>query len=312
MLSLRKTAMLQEAGTKLGLHWALECVMFVAVWLACQIAVSVPVAAAGVLGLLTGQMDPEQLISNTPDWLMLVSLYSTIFITVITVMFCLLLQKRRLPSLGFRGRHALREYLLGGLIGAALFAAAVGICACFGAIRLEVSPSALPMGAWLLFFFGFLIQGMSEEVLCRGYFMPSVARRNPVWLAVLLNSLLFSLLHIFNSGVTALALLNIFLFGVLLSVYVLRRGDLWGACAMHSIWNFVQGNVFGVSVSGTGTGPSLLHATFTGSELWTGGAFGLEGGLAVTLALATGLAVLLFLVPDSGKRTGGTPERAAV
>ena len=130
--------------------------------------------------------------------------------------------------------------------------------------------------------------------------MTSVARRYSLWLAVLLNSILFSLLHVFNNGIQFLALLNIALFGILTSLYVLRRGNLWGACALHSLWNFVQGNVFGVSVSGTESGPSPLSATLRpGAELWNGGTFGLEGGLTVTLVLLAGILILLFLVPNA-------------
>lgn len=309
MIPLRKMAMLREAETKPGFRWPLECLLFIAVWLAGQTAVSFPVTVAGIIGVLSGQMELEALISNSPDWFLLVQLFSTVLVTVVTVLFCLLMQKRRLPSLGFRRQHAVREYLMGVLIGVILFVAAIGICAGLGVIRLERAYFFPPIGLWLLFLFGFLLQGMSEEVLCRGYFMPSVARRNPVWLAVLLNSLLFSLLHALNPGVNALALFNILLFGALLSIYVLRRGNLWGACAMHSFWNFVQGNVFGVQVSGAAMGPSPLQITLTGSDLWTGGAFGLEGGLAVTIVLLFGLALLLFIVPNSEQNEISAPEQ---
>ena len=291
-----KTAMLQEAANRPGYGWALESVMFLAVWGICQIAVSIPVAIAGACTALAGRPISAAVLSNL---LLLVQLYATVCITAIAVLFCHFLQKRRISSLGFRGRHAPLEYLLGGLIGGALFAAAVGICFLLGSVRVEAASGQVPAAEWLLFLLGFAVQGMSEEVLCRGYLMPSIARRNPVWLAVVLNSLLFSLLHLFNPGITALALLNIFLFGMLASVYVLRRGNLWGACAMHGIWNFVQGNVFGVQVSGIGNGSSLLQTTATGPALWNGGAFGLEGGLAVTLVLTAGLLAALFLLPDS-------------
>ena len=93
-----------------------------------------------------------------------------------------------------------------------------------------------------------------------------------------------------------------FLFGVLASLYVLRRGNLWGACAIHSMWNFAQGNLFGAAVSGNRSGPSLLRAEAIASgsaSLWNGGAFGPEGGLAVTLVLLAGIAVLLFLIPNA-------------
>lgn len=302
MIPLQETAMLRESKTKKGFAWWLECLIFIAVFIVAQIIMAVPVGVAEMVWLFpkifAGEMsDITSLLTDMPDWMMLVNLFATALMTLTAILFCLLLQKRKPTSLGFRRKNAVREYLIGALIGAGLFSVAIGICCATGSVRLTASPFSV--GTWLLFLIGFLIQGMSEEVLCRGYFMGSVCRRNPIWLAVLLNSVLFSLLHIFNGGVTFLALLNIALFGVLISLYVLRRGDLWGACAMHSLWNFVQGNVFGVSVSGTGSGASPLSAELTGSALWNGGSFGLEGGLAVTIVLAAGILILLFLIPNA-------------
>lgn len=312
MIPFKKTAMLREAETTPGYRIWLEILLFIGVFFVSQLAMGIPVGVAEVFWLvphiLEGELpDMQALLNDMPDWLLLVQLFSTAIITFLTLLFCKTVQKRKLPSVGFRKPHALREYLLGALIGILLFAAAVGICALTGSVKLETSKFSVVM--WLLFFVGFLIQGMSEEVLCRGYFMPSVARRHPLWLAVLLNSLLFSLLHAVNPSVTPLALLNILLFGVLISLYVLRRGDIWGACAMHSLWNFVQGNVFGISVSGTGSGASPLTATLPeGKALWNGGSFGLEGGLAVTLVLAVGILLIVFLLPNEKEPEATEPD----
>lgn len=68
----------------------------------------------------------------------------------------------------------------------------------------------------------------------------------PLCVGIVVNSIVFALLHMANTGISLLALLNLFLFGVFMSVYMVRRGNLWGACAIHAVWNFVQGNVFGL------------------------------------------------------------------
>jgi len=113
---------------------------------------------------------------------------------------------------------------------------------------------------------------------------------------------IFALLHILNPGFGLLPLINIILFGILESIYVLRRGDLWGACAIHSIWNFFQGNVFGISVSGMGLSTSPLHATLDRSAAWlNGGSFGLEGGIATTAVLAVACLILILVIPNKEK-----------
>lgn len=73
-----------------------------------------------------------------------------------------------------------------------------------------------------------------------------------------------------------------------------------GAAAIHSAWNFVQGNVFGVSVSGTGSAPSLLGTVLSDAgTIWNGGAFGLEGGLCVTVVTLLAIAAVIFLLPTN-------------
>lgn len=289
-----RSRMIRDAAEKGGQKWYLEILIFLGVFAVATFLEAIPQAIGQVLlSVQTRELFP----SEYPDWFMILSLFSTALMTVAVILFCKLVQKRDLSSVGFSRKGAVTEYLVGAVAGTVLFGMAILICVLTRSLTLTVQRFSV--GVWILYLIGFLIQGMSEEVLCRGYFMVSVARRNHLALAVFLNSFVFSLLHVFNPGVTPLALLNVMLFGVLASFYVLRRGNLWGACAAHSLWNFVQGNVFGVSVSGTGSGASLMAATqIDGKEIWNGGAFGAEGGLAVTIVLILGILAVLFLMKD--------------
>ena len=72
--------------------------------------------------------------------------------------------------------------------------------------------------------------------------------------------------------------------------------------ALHSVWNLVQGNVYGIKVSGMETSCTVFSASLTGGrEIFHGGSFGLEGGLAVTIVLLAGIAVLLFQLNKNKK-----------
>ena len=168
--------------------------------------------------------------------------------------------------------------------------------------------AAPAVGMIILYFLGYMVQGMSEEILCRGYLMVSMQRGCPLWVAVLTNSLLFTVLHLGNPGITPLALLNLALFGIFASLYTLRRGSLWGIGAIHTIWNFAQGNIFGISVSGLSGSPSIMTATTAeGGSLVHGGAFGMEGGLGVTAVLLIGCAVLLLIKTKKSEITALEP-----
>jgi len=241
-----------------------------------------------------------QFTTDPPDYIMAIQLFATAAVTVAAIVYCRFLEKRSLESIGITGRRAVPDYLLGWLLGGAMFSLAVLICAGTGALRLSYSGASWYM--ILFFFLGYMVQGMSEEVLVRGYLMTSLTARAPVWLAVTLSSLVFASMHLLNSGITPLAFLNLFLFGVFASLFTLRYQRLWGICAVHTAWNFMQGNFFGISVSGTGTGPSVFSAELTGSGIINGGAFGLEGGVAVTAVLVLACLAVVLLPNREAKR----------
>ena len=230
---------------------------------------------------------------TSSDLFVVASLFSTAGMILVTLLFCKLIQKRRMTSLGFVKKDMIKEYLVGLLMGFLFFTAAVLICVVTGAVRFEGFSQSFSIGMFLLFLLGYLLQGMSEEVLCRGYFMVSVSRRYPLVAGILANSLSFAALHLLNSGISVLAFLNLTLFGVFASVYFLKRGNIWGIAAFHSVWNLVQGNVYGILVSGMKTQCSIFSTTMVeGKGLINGGAFGLEGGFAVTLVLIAGICLM--------------------
>jgi membrane protease YdiL (CAAX protease family) len=237
------------------------------------------------------------LISNslTGSTSLLISLFATTATVGAVLVYCLAIERRTFASLGFIRRGAVAEYAVGLAAGLGLLGLPVLLCVVTGAITLSPAESMPSFGLVLLFFVGFLIQGMSEEMLCRSYLMISLSRKWPLWVCAVTNALLFSLLHLGNPGVTAIALINIFLFGLFASLLTLRRGSIWMVGAVHSMWNFAQGNLFGIPVSGLAGCPSPL-VTEMGEGKWQtlagGGSFGLEGGLAVTVVLAVACAVV--------------------
>jgi len=222
----------------------------------------------------------------------LISLFATIVTTIGAIICCTKIEKRTLTTMGFVRKNAVKDYLIGFAVGIGMFAAALLLCVISGMVTVSFSGGSI--GMILLFLLGYLIQGMSEEVLLRGYFMVSLARSNSIGWAVMMSSVMFALLHIFNDGISVMAIVNITLFGLMMALYMLKQGSIWGVCAIHSAWNFVQGNVFGVQVSGMPLTESLFVSELTGSKWITGGDFGLEGGLTVTIVLLAGIVVIML------------------
>ena len=228
-------------------------------------------------------------------------LMSELFLTLGTIWCVRIWQKRKANTLGFVKKHLFRDYAIGLVVGFVMFSVAVGICAITGALSLKPSAS-FNIGLFIAYCFGWFFQGMGEEVLCRGYYLTSIARKNNIYVAVIINSIAFSVLHIGNSGIDILPLINLTLFGICASVFFLKTGNIWLVSAMHSIWNMVQGNVYGIAVSGEFTGPTIFTSTIKDSlSIINGGDFGLEGGLAVTIVLIITIAVGL-IIPSCEKK----------
>lgn len=217
--------------------------------------------------------------------------------------------KLKIRNMGFCKKGCVKEYLAGAAAGFVMFSVAVLLCVATGAVRLSVAEAISPL-LLVLFFGGFMIQGMAEEVLCRGYMMVAFSRRYGIAVGIFVNAVLFGALHLANAGISVLALINLILFGLTASLYFIKRGDIWGIAALHSVWNFVQGNFYGIKVSGMDVTESVFIASAKDS-MWfiNGGDFGLEGGFAVTLVLAASIIILWKM---KGRKVAVNEEAEAV
>ncbi len=308
LLELKKPRMVAEAAEKRkGLNIVLEILVFIALFVVCSIAqmiVATPVQLvlmytdpdylnAAMHGDIAGAVEAANALVQT-DTMTILMLFSNAGIILVTLLFCKLIQKRKVTTVGFQKPDMWKEYLTGMGIGFGIFTAAVLLCVITGSLKIQGMAPSFSIGIFVLFLLGYLVQGIAEEVLCRGYFLVSVSRRYPLAVGIIANAVLFAALHLLNNGITVLAFINLVLFGVFASVYFVKRGNIWGVGALHSIWNLAQGNVYGIRVSGIQTSCSVLSSEMVaGRELINGGDFGLEGGLAVTIVLVVGTLVLL-------------------
>jgi uncharacterized protein len=134
----------------------------------------------------------------------------------------------------------------------------------------------------------FLFAAAAEEMLFRGYPLQTLTRANLAWLGILLTSVPFAAVHLNNPhAVPGFTFVNTALAGVWLAVAYLRTRSLWLPLALHWSWNWVQASLLGLPVSGIERiAPApLLQAMNAGPDWLTGGAYGIEGGAACTVAL---------------------------
>ena len=208
-----------------------------------------------------------------------------------------LVEKRPLWTLGLERRGLGQKYLRGLVVGLLMFAASVGLPAALGYMVVEndtLQPQGLAaLGGVLLVFLGWAVQGPAEEALTRGWLLPVIGARYKPWLGVVISSLVFAVFHSLNPHLSPIAVFNLFLFGVFTCLYALYEGGLWGVFGIHAVWNWAEGNVFGLAVSGGGApGGTLFNLMEVGPDTITGGSFGPEGGLAVTVVLLIGCVIV--------------------
>lgn len=302
---------LAEEGGKPNL-WRI-ILMFIAVFLMTTIVGVIPmlvlmVKDMGIAIIQGGTLEETQILMNKMTQersYEYANLFGTILSSIVVILWARFYEKRSMKSLGFTRKNALRDYVVGLIIGFVMFSLVVGINVLTGSMTIEnvtANLSGATIGFILIFFIGFLFQGAYEELLIRGYLMVNVGAKHKVITAIAVSSIAFALLHGINPGFSFLAVINLILISVFWGLYVICFNNLWGACAMHSIWNFVQGNFYGIKVSGMDIADSVFVSTSVpGKELINGGAFGAEGGIATTIVISIAILILLGYMKKKGK-----------
>lgn len=187
------------------------------------------------------------------------------------------------------------QALAGVAVGLALFATVFAILGAAGVARWgDVSShfDVIPVLA------ASIVAAIGEELAFRGGVFRVLEDSLGTFWALICSAAVFGLLHALNPGATVLSTLAIALeAGILLgAAYALTR-NLWFAIGLHLGWNFTEGGVFGVSVSGFSTGKGIFTVALSGPTLLTGGKFGPEASIvAIAVCLAAALVLLALAV----------------
>jgi membrane protease YdiL (CAAX protease family) len=228
------------------------------------------------------------------------------------------IDRRRLRDFGLRlDRGWWIDCAFGLALGGALLTLvfAVGVAADW----LRVTGTARPGTGVAVRFLGlvavFVVVGVYEELLLRGYLLTNAAEGLVCWVgergavagAVTLSSLVFGLAHANNPNATLLSTLAIVLAGGMLAAGYVLTGELAVPVGLHTTWNLFQGGVYGFPVSGLGVDVSLLAVEVTGPETVTGGAFGPEAGLLGLGAMVLGTAAIVVWVRWRTGQVGVAP-----
>lgn len=224
------------------------------------------------------------------DFSKIVTMY-LIFIGVwIVAILYIRFTKKNRPILKVIGKSAAGNNWINFLIGIAMGFGLNGICVLVAWLHKDIVlyyDSFQPI-YFIIIFLAVFVQSSAEEFICRGFLYQRLLRsyKSPV-VAIIGNSLLFAILHLFNEGVTALSVLNIFVVGILFSFMIYYMDSMWCAMVVHTAWNFTQNIIFGLPNSGMVSPYSIFRldaATANNSFAYNVG-FGIEGTLLADVVL---------------------------
>jgi membrane protease YdiL (CAAX protease family) len=207
-----------------------------------------------------------------------------------------LVEKRSPAEIALTG--APMELGRGLLAGIALFTTTIGILWILGFYHVTGS------NGWIVLVDSLTLAVMSgflEELLTRGIIFRIMEETLGTWIALALSALLFGSMHLGNPHATIFSASAIALeAGLLLGAcYILTR-RLWLAIGLHLAWNFTQGGIFGVAVSGT-TAKGILQSNLIGPEILSGGAFGAEASIIAVIVCVTGFVFVILRARKKGQ-----------
>ena len=234
----------------------------------------------------------EPLASLWGIWLIAVGLLS--FATIAYVMLWEDLRPHHIGVCARPWQACLRNFVVGYGLGTIIMSAMVLVAVLLGGYAIAENLGQVRAGGLILMALIYVFQAFGEETLYRGAGLLCMSRKSSPIVALVASSVIFSLHHYHNPGYGPIAFVNIFLLAVLCGVSVFATNQIWMATAIHAAWNFVQGNIFGVNVTGSVADATdrLLTCTANDMPLVTGGQMGLEGSLVATAALI--IAIGLF------------------
>lgn len=207
---------------------------------------------------------------------------------LVVILFVKYGERRSVTSLGFTTKGRIKSYLQGATLGVLLIAFIAMLSFQFGEIGfsgVNKSFSWIPYAATL-----FLSAiNIREEIIFRGWLLTTPYSIAKPLNAIIGGSVIFGIIHCWNENVTLLSIINLILFSILLSEIFLIHKNIWIVAALHTTWNFTQGKILGLPVSGSPANNFLLDFNITQNTNTDG--FGLEGSIFTLIILAIAIAV---------------------
>lgn len=207
-----------------------------------------------------------------------------------------LIERKSLLAYGFQGKARATRFVSGLVWGFIAISALVLALWKLGYLAFDgqtLSGAAMWKfaGEWAVMF---LVVGIFEESLPRGYLQYTMTRGVGFWWGALLFSFLFGFAHSTNPGESPVGLFSAGLIGLVFCLSIWYTGSLYWAVGFHAAWDWGESYFYGTADSGMVAQGHLYSVHPLGKILWSGGATGPEGSVLILPLLAV-MAILMWL-----------------
>jgi hypothetical protein len=198
----------------------------------------------------------------------------------------------------------------GAVWGVGMIAAMIALIRSFGGISFAGLALHGPAvwGYAVLWGGSFIVVGLFEEFLFRGYAQFTLATGIGFWPSAIALSAGFGAIHLQNNGESRIGALSVFVIGMFFCLTLRRTGNLWFAVGLHAAFDWGETFLFSVPDSGLIAPGHLLNTYLQGPVWLTGGSVGPEGSVMAfgVVALAAVAFALVYPGPVEPASAGGT------
>lgn len=257
--------------------------------------------AEGLIILLHFALGKNMLVGDVFDaqTITLITYYGYIIMASVALLYWKLIEKKPLSEMGLTKDFG--NYFIGAITGVILLSVSVFAIVLTGNIKYHGVFENANILVIILLTGGFIIQGATEEILCRGIVFHSLKEKTSLVISMGVSTLMFIIPHLsalFESKVIygIFGIINLLLISTIFSLLTIRFKSIWAACGLHSFWNAILYSVLGLNLSGNDeTVTAIFNMQSAGKNIWNGGEYGIEASMITTVVLAIAAALIWYM-----------------
>lgn len=229
----------------------------------------------------------------------LITYYGYIVMAGVALLYWKLIEKKHLSEMGLTKQFG--NYFIGLIGGVLLLAVSVIVIILTGNIEYQGIFENADILVIVLLIGGFIIQGATEEILCRGIVLHALKEKTSTWIAIVVSTIMFVVPHLsslFEGEIIygIIGVVNLVLISVIFSLLTIRFKSIWAACGLHSFWNAILYSVLGLNLSGNDeTVTAIFNMKSVGENIWNGGEYGIEASLITSIVLASATTLIWYM-----------------